>query len=117
MPMNNSHHTAALNMVCDQEASLQRVPDDAASDTEREVIQALLRCSQPVELKNDERERNKMGTVASLAMLFCFPPDTGVVIKERDRLIISDQDFRIRKVKKWPMIDPAFYELHVEDES
>ena len=108
---------AAMNMNCTHTCSLQRVPQDATADTERTVIQAELRCTSPIELKNDERERDQMGTVAALHMMWTKLPEAGETIRERDRIIIGTYDFRVLKVKPWPVVDPVYYELHIEDEN
>lgn len=114
--MNFSHHIAALNLMCDLECSIERIDDDAAVDTDRTVIQQTLSCSSPIEMKNDEKERAGFGTVASIGMMWTKLPAAGIVIQERDRIVIDTLDLRVRKVKAWPMVNPEFYELHVEDE-
>lgn len=116
--MNFSHHVAALNLMCDLECTIQRIDEDAVDEaTDRTTLQTELACSSPIEMKNDEKERAGLGSVASIGMMWAKIPSTGIVIQERDRVIIGALDFRVRKVKAWPMVNPEFYELHVEDES
>ena len=114
--MNLAHHQAALQLLCDQTCALQRVPDNATSDSDRTTIQAALRCTQPIEMKNDERERAKMSSVAAICLFWTMVPDNGQTIQERDRILLNGVDYRVRKVKAWPMVDPQYYELHIEDE-
>ena len=115
--MNMTHHFSALNNVLIDTAVLHYVPSDATSDSDRTIVQASLRCSHMQELKNDEKERARLSTVASILMVWTELPDNSVKITEQHRVLIGGIDFRIRKVKAWPVIDPVFYELHVEDET
>lgn len=115
--MNLTHHFSALHHVLVDTAVLHYVPDNATADTDRTVVQSDLRCSHMQELKNDEKERARLSTVASILMVWTELPENDIVITEGHRVLIGGIDFRIRKVKAWPAINPFFYELHVEDET
>jgi hypothetical protein len=115
--MNMTHHFSALNSVLINTAVLHYVPDNATADTDRTIVQSNLRCSPMQELKNDEKERARLATVASILMVWTEVPDDDVTITEHHRVLIGGIDYRIRKVKAWPTPNPVYYELHVEDET
>lgn len=105
-------------------ADIKRVPADAADDAERETVVSQLKCSEVVEVSQDEAERHGMGTVASLHRAeTAVPVPTGVgnggaaVIRERDRFVIGGVDYRIRKVNPVPKNAPQYLQLFLEDES
>lgn len=104
--------------VLDHTANIVDIPDAAVSDTERETLIAGLMCNSPIEMKNDQKERNGYSTVAAILMMWIQVPSSGE-IKEQQRIVITENssEYLIRKVKKWPHVDPIFIELHVEDET
>lgn len=108
---------AAINQHFTQLCTLHYVPTNATADTDRTIIQTNLKCSAPIEMKNDEKERAGLGTIASITLLWTAVPENSVEITEKHRILLNGIDYRIRKVKKWPMINPDYYELHAEDET
>ena len=109
-------HKSALKFAATEAASLERLKANPVDDSDRTILDATVKITPPLEMLNDEKERHRYGTVASIQMAWCLAPASEP--KERDRLVSNGIDFRIRKVKPWPNIaTPAFYELHIEDES
>lgn len=97
-----------------------RVPAAATADTQRETVITGLQCSSPIEMKNDQKERNGYGTIAAVMMMWAEVPTDNTPKVEEQMLIVITEDsseYLIRKVKYWPHIDPQFLELHVEDET
>ena len=111
-----NYHKSALLYAATETASLQELKADPVDDSDRTILDANLKITPPLEMLNDEKERHRYGTVASIMMTWCLAPTQPP--KERHRLVSNGKDYRIRKVKPWPDIPaPAFYELHIEDES
>lgn len=109
-------HNSALKLLATLTGSLERLKDNPISVTDRTIVNAAVKLTQPIEMLNDEKERHRYGTVTSILMIWMVKPDIGEPL-ERDRLVIEGADLRVRKVKKWPALGPvAFYELHLEDE-
>lgn len=105
-------HNAALKYSCTEAAVLSRLEDDDVST----IVDDEFNITPPIEMLNDEKERYKYGTVSSILMSWCMKPKEAP--QERNRLLSGGIDYRVRKVKAWPnVVDPAFYELHLEDES
>ena len=95
--------------------SIERLIDNPTYDDERQVIDGKVKFTPPIEMLNDMKERHRYGTPSSILMTWTY--DLLGEPKERDRLVVSGgKNYRIRKVKAWPTVDPAFYELHIEDE-
>lgn len=109
-------HLNALKYQATEVAELQRIKDDPLDDTDFEIVDDNFKITPPIEMLNDEKERHRYGTVASIMLVWCAKPSE--YPKERDRLISNGINYRVRKVKAWPQVDePAFFELHIEDES
>lgn len=112
----HNYWLSALTYHCILTGSLQRLKDSPADDNDRTVIDAAVKCTEPIEMLNDEKERHRYATLAAIQMIWIQNPDAPP--KERDRLILDGKNMRINKVKAWPNTsNPAFYELHAEDES
>ncbi len=109
-------HNAALKYSCTEAAVLYRLEDAPVDPDILFTVDDDFKITPPIEMLNDEKERYKYGTVSSILLSWCMKPaDTP---KERDRLHSGGIDYRVRKVKAWPNVaEPAFYELHLEDES
>jgi hypothetical protein len=109
-------HDAALKFSCTEAAVLNRLKANPVDETDLTVIDADFKITPPIEMLNDEKERHTYGTVSSILLAWCRKPAGAP--KEKDRLISGGIDYRVRKVKAWPNVaEPAFYELHLEDES
>lgn len=116
MPNRFNFYASALKYQATETGSLQRLKDNPVSDTDRTVIDPAVKFTPPLEMQNDEKERHRYATVTSILMSWCLPPAGPP--KERDRVVMNSIDYRVRKVKAWPSTPtPAFYELHLEDES
>jgi hypothetical protein len=95
------------------------IPASATADTERTVVYRGMKCTSPIEMKNDQRERHGYTTLAALMMMWSEIQPGTTRIKEQQRIRINDRDnyeYLIRKVKYWPNDTPIFIEIHVEDE-
>lgn len=111
-----SYHLSALKFHADRTGTLERLKDNPVSDTDRTVIDTDVKITAPIEMQNNEKERHRYGQVVSILMAWTYEPAADIL--EHDRLTIDGIDYKIRKVKKWPQHPtPAFYELHLEDES
>jgi len=109
-------HNAALKYSCTEAAVLNRIKPSPVDENDFNVIDDDFKITPPIEMLNDEKERHRYGTVSSILLAWCMKPAGPP--KEKDRLISGGIDYRIRKVKSWPnVVEPAFYELHLEDES
>lgn len=109
-------HNAALKYSCTEAAVLNRLKASPVDDSDVTVVDDDFKITPPIEMLNDEKERHRYGTVASILLAWCMKPAGAP--KEKDRLVSGGIDYRIRKVKVWPNVaEPAFYELHLEDES
>lgn len=109
-------HNSALAYHAVLSGSLERLKTNPVDDDDRTVIDSAVKCTEPIEMLNDEKERHRYGTVSSIQMIWIRNPSAPP--KERDRLILDNKNLRIRKVKAWPNTsNPAFYELHAEDEA
>jgi hypothetical protein len=116
MPSKYNYHKSALKYLCVHSATLERLKDSPADDDDRTLIDANLKMSPPIEMQNDEKERHRYASQFSIMMAWTYAPASEP--KERDRLTMEGVDYRVRKVKKWPQTaNPAYYELHLEDES
>ena len=112
----HNYYGSALKYAATESASLQELKADPVDDDDRTILDANVKITPPLEMLNDEKERHRYGTVASIQMTWCLAPASPP--KERHRLVSNGKDYRIRKVKAWPDVPiPAFYELHIEDES
>lgn len=95
--------------------SIERLIDNPTYEDDRQVVDGKARFTPPIEMLNDQKERHRYGTPSSILMIWTF--DLAGVPKEKDRLVVpGGKNYRIRKVKAWPTTNPAFYELHIEDE-
>lgn len=109
-------HNAALKYSCTEAAVLNRLKANPVDDLDVNVIDNDFKITPPIEMLNDEKERHEYGTVSSILLAWCRKPAGAP--KERDRIVSNGVNFRVRKVKAWPSVaEPAFYELHLEDES
>lgn len=109
-------HGAALNLACTESAELYRLEDNPTDPDVFVMVANDFKITPPIEMLNDEKERHRYGTVSSILLAWCAKP--AVSPKERDRLVSGGINHRVRKVKAWPNVaEPAFYELHLEDES
>ena len=110
-----NYHNSALKYHATLTGSLERLKDTPSSESDRTVLDAAVKCTPPIEMHNDEKERHRYGTVVAIQMCWIMIPDSRP--QERDRFVMDGKNFRIRKVKAWPNTSsPAFYELHLEDE-
>lgn len=110
-----NYHDSALKLLATETASLERLKGSPTHEGDMSIVDGSVKFTPPIELNNDEKERFRYGTPSSILM--CWALRTTGEPKERDRLIVSGgKNYRIRKVKAWPTINPAFYELHIEDE-
>jgi len=111
-----NYHNSALTFHATLDGSLERLKDSPTSVTDRNIIDPNIKSTEPIEMLNDEKERHKYATVVSIMMAWIKVPSSPPM--ENDRLVMQGISYRIRKVKAWPaVIRPAFYELHLEDES
>jgi hypothetical protein len=111
-----NYHNSALSFHATLDGSLERLKDSPTSVTDREIIDPNIKCTEPIEMLNDEKERHMYASMVSIMMAWIKVPLKTPM--ENDRLIMQGLSYRIRKVKAWPaVIRPAFYELHLEDES
>lgn len=116
MPSVYNYHKSALKFLCNLTATLERLKDNPIGPADRTLIDSALKISPPIEMQNDEKERHRYATVSSILMAWVYEPAGEP--EERDRLTLDGRDYRIRKVKRWPQVNnPAFFELHLEDES
>lgn len=110
-----NYHESALSFHCTQTGQLERLKDNPVDDTDRTVLDAAVKVSEPIEMQNEEKERYRYGT--GVTILMCWIKVPAAQPLEGDRLILNGDDTRIRKVKPWPHVpNPAFYELHIEVE-
>lgn len=109
-------HNSALTFHATISGSLERIKPNPATEDDRTVIDANIKCTEPLEMLNDQKERHRYATLASIMLAWIKVPASPPL--EEDRLIMQGLNYRIRKVKAWPAVsNPAFYELHIEDES
>jgi hypothetical protein len=104
----------------DHTMNVVQIPSSATADTERETLATGLKCSSPIEMKNDQKERHGYSTIAAIMMMWAeVPKDDTPELNEQTRIVITEDssEYLIRKVKRWPHVNPFFYELHVEDET
>ena len=110
-----NYHLSALKHLCTLTAKIERLKDSPVSATDRTLIDSAVKITPPIEMLNDEKERHRYGTVSSILMAWLYKP--AAEPEERDRLTLDGRDYRVRKVKRWPQVtNPAFFELHLEDE-
>ena len=84
-------------------------------DTARTVKIAALRCSPvyPV-FRTEEIERAGMASVVRPLKVFTEVPSTAIA--NRDRFVLNGSDYRIRRVDSYPVSDPSYHVLYMEDE-
>lgn len=109
-------YASAIKFQATETGSLERLKDNPVDDSDRTILDPAVKLMPPMEMQNDEKERHRYATVASILMTWCLPPAAAPA--ERDRVVMNGRDYRIRKVKEWPGgATTSFYELHLEDES
>lgn len=108
-------HNSSLRYHCKLTASLERLKDNPVDDNDRNVIDAAVKMTDPIEMLNDLKERHRYASTATIYMCWIMVPTAPP--EELDRLVVGSLDFRVRKVKGWPVINPSFYELHIEEDN
>lgn len=91
---------------------IERIRTGATDPADRETVVAKLACSGPTTASQRDMERAGMADIVGLEHAFTdVPKDDPAAIKENDRLVIGDLDYRIGKVISWPAVEPNFLEL------
>lgn len=113
--MNFNSLNAVNTYLLDQTAAIAKVPDDAATDTERETVISSLKCSRVVEMTQDQKERAGMGSLFQICEVTTAVPS--VTIDEGFRFIQGTVDYKIRKITPIPNAPTtAVYHMILEGE-
>lgn len=104
---------------------LKRIPEDATSPDERETI-GRVKCSDvyaPLSgiyaVQKQFRERSNSAQLAQARTIYVSPEyeiDSSMRIEVIPETGSDSKEYRIRDVTRWPDVEPAYYELLVEDD-
>lgn len=61
-----------------------------------------------------DKEREKMANIVNLHRVFTVIPTA--TIEKSDRFLLSGLDFRVALARPWPVINPRFYEIFLEQD-
>lgn len=99
------------------EADIYKVPDDATSDAERELVVSEVPITDITEYTRKDEERGKMATVATDHVCYTIYSSNQSGIREDMILSLDGTEFRIRKVTQLPTINPVSLMLYLEEQA
>jgi hypothetical protein len=108
-------YKSGLKFLATETVSIERLKDSPSSETDRDIVDSEAKMTSPIEMLIDLKERYRYGTTQSIQMAWIPLMDAEPL--EKDIVIHSEVTYKVRKVQRWPRINPAFYELHLEEDN